>query len=78
MRLNVPLRDERGWSTSLGMVILKPGAGGKNWEVVRIKLEECFGKVVISRRIARGNCALPSCNCIHFSLYNSLFKPGQL
>lgn len=77
MRLNVPLRDER--------LVNIPGNGDskarsrrKNWGVVRIKLEECFGKVVISRRIAHGSCALPSCNCIHFSLYNSLFKPGQL
>lgn len=39
--------------------------------MVRTKLGECFGKIVISRRIAQGSCVLPSGNCRHFSLYNS-------
>lgn len=80
MRLSVLVREliRERLANIPGDGVSKVGSRRKNQGVVRTKLEESFGKIVILRRKAHGNCVLPSCNCRHFSLHNSLFKPGQL
>lgn len=80
MRLSVPLRDlvRERLPNVPGDGDSKVRSWRKNWGVVRTKLEECFGEIVILRRIAHGSCVSSSCDYRHFSFYNSLFKPGQL
>lgn len=78
MRLSVFLRDliRERLVNVFGDGDFKVRSRRKKWGVVRIKLGEYFGKIVILRRKVYGSCVLFFCNCRYFLFYNFLFKFG--